>query len=132
MLKATALIAGSVLLGTASFAVAGQPQQHAQAQTQSQIEQDFQNRLNAAKTPEERAQIQAEHDRLMQQGAVPNVQTAPGTAGSGTMPTPPGSDPSLPQPGVSPGGGGGVPPGQNDSGSGGGGSGGGGGGGGGR
>jgi hypothetical protein len=115
MLKATALIAGSVLLGTASFAVAGQPQQHAQAQTQtqSQIEQDYQNRLRAAKTPEERARIQAEHDRLIQQGAVPgNVQTAPGTAGSGVMPTPPGTDRSAPRPGESPGGSGGVPPGQ--------------------
>jgi hypothetical protein len=50
----------------------------------------------------------------MQQGAVPgnDVQSAPGTAGSGVMPTPPGSDPSTPRAGESPGGGGGLPPGQ--------------------
>lgn len=124
MLKATALIAGSILLGTASYAVAADtPQQLTQAQTQnrSQIEQDFQNRLRAAKTPEERARIQADYDRSMQQGAVPNsgsdVRTAPGTAGSGTMPdnpatrNTPGGPPA--RPGESPSGGA-VPPGQSD------------------
>ncbi len=123
MLKATALIAGSILLGTASYAVAADtPQQLTQAQTQnrSQIEQDFQNRLRAAKTPEERARIQAEYDRYMQQGAVPNsgggVRTAPGTSGSGTMPDNPASRSTPPpaRPGESPSGGGAVPPGQSD------------------
>lgn len=122
MIKATALIAGSLLLGTASYAVAEPPQQLAQAQMQnrSQIEQDYQNRLRAAKTPEERARIQSEYDRYMQQGAVPdsgsNVRTAPGTAGSGTMPDNPATrnDPSGPptRAGQSPSGGGAVPPGQ--------------------
>lgn len=124
MLKATALIAGSLLLGTASYAVAAEtPQQLAQAQNtqnRSQVEQDYQNRLRAAKTPEERARIQAEYDRYMQQGAVPNsgsnVRTAPGTAGSGTMPDNPASRTAPPpaRAGESPGGGGAVPPGQSD------------------
>ena len=120
MLKATALIAGSILLGTASYAVAEPPQQLAQAQMQnrSQIDQDYQNRLRAAKTPEERARIQAEYDRAMQQGAVPNsgdsnVRTAPGTAGSGTMPDNPANRSQSPtRAGQSPSGGGAVPPGQ--------------------
>lgn len=123
MLKATALIASSLLLGTASYAVAADtPQQLAQAQNtqnRSQVEQDYQNRLRAAKTPEERARIQAEYDRSMQQGAVPNsgsnVRTAPGTAGSGTMPdTPSSSSPPPARAGESPSGGGAVPRGQSD------------------
>jgi hypothetical protein len=119
MLKATALIAGTLLLGTASYAVAESPQQLAQSQMQnrSQIDQEYQDRLRAAKTPEERARIQAEYDRHMQEGAVPNsgsgVRTAPGTSGSGTMPSRPGAGS---QPGESPSGGGAVPRGQGGSG----------------
>ncbi len=120
MLKATALIAGSLFLGVSSAAIADSPQQLAQAQMQnrSQLDQDYQNRLRAAKTPEERARIQAEYDRHMQQGAVPDsgstVRTAPGTAGSGTVPSDPSSRKSQTIPGQSPGGGGDVPRGQND------------------
>lgn len=122
MLKATALIAGSLLLGVPSAAIAADtPQQMAQAQMQnrSQLDQDYQARLRAAKTPEERARIQAEYDRHMQQGAVPDssggaVRTAPGTAGSGTVPSNPSSRSSETIPGQSPGGGGSVPRGQND------------------
>lgn len=116
MLKTTALIAGSLLLGMSTAAIADAPQQLAQAQMQnrSQIDQDYQARLRAAKTPEERARIQAEYDRHMQQGAVPNdsgtVRTAPGTAGSGTVPSNRGSTDTIP--GQSPTGGGAVPPGQ--------------------
>jgi hypothetical protein len=92
------LLAVSILLGMSSHTVAApsettvvsQPSQIAQAQSpqsQGQMEQDFQDRLRNAKTPEERARIQAEHDRMMQQGAVPgaapdsgtNVRTGPGT-----------------------------------------------------
>lgn len=79
MLKATAIVAGSLLLGTASFAVAESQQltqaqmQNQQTQNRSQLEQDYQNRLNAARTPEERARIQAEWDRSRQQGAVPGI-----------------------------------------------------------
>lgn len=96
------LIAVSILLGMSSHAIAApsktttvsQPPQIAQAQSPpsqspSQMEQDFQDRLRNAKTPEERARIQAEHDRMMQQGAVPdsgaNVRTGPGM-GSSAMP----------------------------------------------
>lgn len=113
MLKATTL-AGSLLLGISGVAFAADaPQQVAQAQMQnrSQIDQDYQNRLRAAKTPEERARIQAEYDRHMQQGAVPNdgsVRTAPGTAGSGVEPSRPGVGINS---GESPTGGS-VPPGQ--------------------
>lgn len=100
------MVAVSLLLGMTTPVLADAPQQVAQAQQQnrSQIEQDYQNRLRAAKTPEERAQIQAEYDRMMQQGAVPNsgsnVRTGPGTADS---------------PGAT--GGGSVPRGQSGSGS---------------
>jgi hypothetical protein len=89
------LIAVSLLLGMGSPALAQPPMQYAQAQqTPSQMEQDYQNRLRAAKTPEERARIQAEHDRMMQQGAVPDtgaVRTgpqpdAPGALGGGNVP----------------------------------------------
>jgi hypothetical protein len=119
MLKATAIIAGSLLLGVSTAAIAETPQQLAQAQMQnrSQIDQDYQARLRAAKTPEERARIQSEYDQRMQQGAVPDssgtppVRSAPGTAGSGTVPSNRGSDTI---PGQSPGGGGSVPPGQRD------------------
>ncbi len=102
------LIAVSLLLSMSGPVHAQSAVQYAQAQqrpsqTPSQMEQDFQNRLRAAKTPEERARIQAEHDRMMQQGAVPNsgsnVRTGPGTA----------QDPS-------PGGGGSVPRGQSGGG----------------
>lgn len=120
MFKAT-LLAGSLLLGVSGVAIAANtPQQLSQAQMEnrSQVEQDYQNRLRAAKTPEERARIQAEYDRYMQQGAVPdsgsNVRTGPGTAGSGTTPDHPGM-----QPGESPSGGGAIPPGQRGGGSGG-------------
>jgi hypothetical protein len=130
MLKATALV-GSLLLGVSGAAIAADaPQQpaqqlaQAQMQNRSQIEQDYQNRLRAAKTPEERARIQAEYDRYMQQGAVPDsgstVRTAPGTAGSGTMPAPSNRD-SGTRAGESPSGGGSVPSGQGGGGSGGGG-----------
>lgn len=119
MLKATALIAGSLLLGVSTAAIADSPQQVAQAQMQnrSQLDQDYQARLRAAKTPEERARIQAEYDRRMQQGAVPDssggaVRTAPGTAGSGTVPSNPRSSDTVP--GQSPGGGGDVPRGQSE------------------
>lgn len=110
------LIAVSLLLSMSSPIHAQQSTvQVAQAQTPSQMEQDYQNRLRAAKTPEERARIQAEHDRMMQQGAVPNsnsnVRTGPGTAEDS-----------------SPGGGGSVPRGQSGGGNGGAGAGGGGGG----
>jgi hypothetical protein len=98
------LIAVSLLLSMSSPALAQPPAQYAQAQQMpSQTEQDFQNRMRAAKTPEERAGIQAEHDRMMQQGAVPkadtNVRTGPGTAQD-----------------ASPGGGGSVPRGQSGGG----------------
>jgi hypothetical protein len=119
MLKATALIAGSLLLGVSTAALADAPQQLAQAQMQnrSQLDQEYQTRLRAAKTPEERARIQAEYDQRMQQGAVPDnsgsaVRTAPGTAGSGTAPS--SRRPSETIPGQSPGGGGSVPPGQSE------------------
>lgn len=117
MRKTLAIIAGSLLFGAASYAVAEPSQQVAQAQIQDrdQIERDYQNRLNAARTPEERARIQAERDRMLQQGAVPNsgsaVRTAPGTAGSGTMPE---RFDGGTQAGQSPGGGGSVPSGQSD------------------
>lgn len=98
------LIAVSLLLSMSSPALAQPPVQYAQAQqTPSQMEKDYQDRLRAAKTPEERARIQAEHDRMMQQGAVPNtdtnVRTGPGTAQD-----------------TSPGGGGSVPRGQSGGG----------------
>lgn len=102
------LIAVSLLLSMSGPVHAQSAAQYAQAQQRpsqppSQVEQDFQNRLRAAKTPEERARIQAERDRMMQQGAVPNsgsnVRTGPGTA----------QDPS-------PGGGGSVPRGQSGGG----------------
>lgn len=99
------LIAVSLLLSvSAPVHAESSSVQYAQAQqSPSQMEQDYQNRLRAAKTPEERARIQAEHDRMMQQGAVPdsgsNVRTGPGTA----------QDPS-------PGGGGSVPRGQSGGG----------------
>ena len=115
MLRTTALIAGSLMLGTASLAVAEPTQQLAQAQmqNQSQIDQDYQQLMRAAKTPEERARIQRDYERAQQQGAVPdsgtNVQTAPGTAGSGTRPS---TSPSMNNPGQSPTGGGARPPGQ--------------------
>lgn len=119
MLKATALIAGSLLLGVSTAAIADAPQQSAQAQMQnrSQIDQEYQARLRAAKTPEERARIQAEYDRHMQQGAVPDSpgnagRSAPGTAGSGTVPS--NRNSSGTAPGQSPGGGGDVPRGQSD------------------
>lgn len=93
------LIAVSLLLSM-SVPVHAQSVQYAQAQqSQTQLEQDYQNRLRAAKTPEERARIQAEHDRMMQQGALPggvvpgsNVTSGPGTAqdsspgGGGSVP----------------------------------------------
>ena len=119
MLKATAL-AGAVLIGLSGVAIAADaPQRQAQSQTQnrSQMEQTYQQRLRDAKTPEERARIQAEHDRAMQQGAVPGnsgaVRTGPGTAGSGTLPSPDNNVSGSPsRAGESPTGGGGRPPGQ--------------------
>lgn len=115
MLKGTVLVAGALLMSASSIALADSPQQYAQAQTQnrSQMDADFQKRMNDAKTPQEKARIQAEHDRMMQQGAMPDsgnaVRTAPGTAGSGTMPE---RSDGATQAGQSPGGGGAVPKGQ--------------------
>jgi hypothetical protein len=117
MLKATALIAGSLLLGMSTAAVAAAPQQLAQAQMQnrSQIDQDYQARLRAAKTPEERARIQQEYDLRMQQGALPNnsdsVRTAPGT---GSSSVPPNRRPTETMPGQTPGSGMSVPPGRSE------------------
>jgi hypothetical protein len=114
MLKATTLIAGSLLLGMSTAAVAEAPQQLAQAQMQnrSQIDQDYQDRLRAAKTPEERARIQQEYDLRMQQGAVPDssgtVRSAPGTTGSSSVPS--NRRPTETMPGQS----GAVPPGRSE------------------
>lgn len=88
-------ITGLILFGLPAAALADVPQYFAQAQQQnrSQLDSDYQNRLRSARSSEERARIQAEYDRQMQQGALPShdhsdsrVQTAPGTAGSGTLP----------------------------------------------
>lgn len=104
MLKATALVAASLVLGVSAAAIADTPQQLAQAQMQnrSQIEQDYQARLRAARTPEERARIQAEYDQQMQQSAVPDdgatsLPGAPDAAGSATpLPAPRAPD-ALPE-----------------------------------
>lgn len=103
MLKNTALnlVAMSLAIGLSAPALADAPQQVAQAQqlNRTQADQvlsekermDFQTRLNAAKTPEERARVQAEYDRMIesrtqQQGAVPR-----------TSPTSPMPETGLPQ-----------------------------------
>jgi hypothetical protein len=118
MLKTTALIAGSLVLGVSVAAFADTPQRLVQAQVQnrSPADQDYQNRMRAAKTAEERSRIQAEYDQRMQQGAVPDnsddaVRSAPGTAGSGAVPSNR-TSPFDTAPGLSPGGGGSVPRGQ--------------------
>ena len=117
MLRATVLVAGALLIGGSPLALADTPQQLAQAQVQnrSQMDAEYQRRLSAAKTPDERARIQAEWDRMKQQSQLPgsgtDVRTAPGTAGSGTMPD---RGDGRPQSGQSPGSGAGRPGGQTD------------------
>jgi hypothetical protein len=118
MLKTTALIAGSLLLGVSAATLVATPQRLAQAQGQnrSPLDQDYENRMRAARTQQERSRIQAEYDQRMQQGALPDssggaVRSAPGTAGSGSVPSNR-TSPVDSITGQSPGGGGSVPRGQ--------------------
>lgn len=108
--------AAVILMALPSVAVGQMSQQMVQVQQQNWTQTDYEQRLRAAKTPEERGRIQAEYDRQMQQGAMPShdhndtrVQTAPGTAGSGTLPS---TEDHGPRAGETPGSGGGVPHGQ--------------------
>lgn len=116
MRKVASIIAGSLLFGFPSIVIADVPQQVAQQQNRSLMDSLYRERLQSAQAAEERARIQAEYDRRMQQGAIPGhdhsdtrVLTAPGTAGSGVLPYT--RDPG-PAAGESPSGGGSVPRGQ--------------------
>lgn len=81
--QAINLLAAALWLGLAAPAAASsssvsvsQPKQLAQTQPAAPDRtEDYQNRLREAKTPEERACIQAEYERMMQQGAVPAALT---------------------------------------------------------
>ena len=81
-LQAAQFLAVSLLLGMTAPAVAG-TQQIVQAQQNRALEQRFEQRLRAATTPEERAQIEAERDRARQESAVPaadsNIRGGRGT-----------------------------------------------------
>lgn len=112
---ASTFIAISLLAGFSSAALAQSSHQLVQAQqNRSQFDRDYQQRLNAAQSPQERARIEAEYDRMRQEGRVPDpvphvdpdtgihdpsVRSGPGAA---------------PDPGQGPGGGGSVPRGQGD------------------
>jgi hypothetical protein len=76
MLKAAAIASAGVLLTGVVLAIAEpspSPAHSTQlAQAQDRTAAEYQKRLMEAKTPEERARIQAEHERMMQQGAVPD------------------------------------------------------------